>query len=342
MSTSQSQQIDASRSSAPEADMGEASPELRRLVADQLFRAPPDGATRLAQAIRERHEGAVAAVLFYGSCLRGESAEGVLDFYALVDDYGGAYASRAAAWLNAAFPPSVFYLECETPAEPLRAKYAVVSLRDFARAAAARSVRSGVWARFCQPALAVWVRDAAARDAVVACAARAVRTAVQRALPLLPDEAGTQRFGARAFWQTLFRDTYAAELRPESEETIRRLYDAAPEHYARALSVGLASLAEDGRLRVLGEGDDRVVIQPAGRLRGARWAGRLRRPVAKLLAVIQLLKSAFTFGDWLPYALWKLERHTGTRLTPTERQRRHPFLFGWPLIFRVLRRRDLR
>jgi hypothetical protein len=284
----------------------------------------------------------VAAVLFYGSCLRRESVEGVLDFYALVDDYEDAYTSRTAAWLNAAFPPNVFYLECETPAGSLRAKYAVVSLGDFARAAGVHSVRSGVWARFCQPALAVWVRDAAARDAVVTCAARSVRTAVQRALPLLPDEAGTQRFGARALWQTLFRDTYAAEMRPESEETIGKLYDAAPEHYARALSIGLGSLAEDGRLRVRGEGDDLIAIQPAGRLRGARWAARLRRPAAKLLAVVQLLKSAFTFGDWLPYALWKLERHTGTRLTPTERQRRHPFLFGWPLVFRLLRRRDLR
>jgi hypothetical protein len=131
-------------------------------------------------------------------------------------------------------------------------------------------------------------------------------------------------------------------MRPESEETIRRLYDAAPEHYARALSAGLTSLAEDRWLSVRGEGNGLVVTHPAGRLRRARWARRLRRPAAKLLAVIQLLKSAFTFGEWLPYALWKLERHTGTRLTPTERQRRHPFLFGWPLMLRVLRRRDLR
>ena len=81
---------------------------------------------------------------------------------------------------------------------------------------------------------------------------------------------------------------------------------------------------------------------PPPAVRRARWARYLRRPVAKALAVVQLLKSAFTFGDWLPYALWKLERHTGTRLSPTERQRRHPFLCGWPLIIRVLRRRDLR
>lgn len=322
--------------------MGEASPELRRLVAEELFRTPPDGALRMARAIRERHMDGMAAVLFYGSCLRGESVEGVLDFYALVDDYPRAYDSRTAAWLNAAFPPNVFYLECETPEGTLRAKYAVVSLGDFARAAGVHSLRSGVWARFCQPALAVWTRDAAAREAVATCVSRCIRTAVQRALPLLPDEDGTQRFGPRALWQALFRETYASELRPESEKSIRELYDTAPDHYARALSAGLTSLADEGRLRVRREGDTLIVSQPAGRLRGARWARRLRRPLAKLLAAAQLLKSAFTFGDWLPYALWKLERHTGTRLTPNERQRRHPFLFGWPLVLRILRSRDLR
>jgi hypothetical protein len=326
----------------PEAGIGEASPELRRFVAEELFRTPPDGASHMARAIRERHADAVAAVLFYGSCLRRETLEGVLDFYALVDDYPRAYDSRITAWLNAAFPPNVFYLECAAPDGTLRAKYAVMSLSDFARAAGSGSLRSGVWARFCQPALAVWTRDAAAREAAVTCVARSVRTAVQRALPILPDEAGAQRIDARALWQALFRDTYGSEMRPESDEAVRELYDTAPEHYARALAAGLHSLAEEGRLRVHGEGEVAIATQPVGRLRRARWARHLRRPLAKLLAVVQLLKSAFTFGDWLPYALWKLERHTGTRLSPTERQRRHPFLFGWPLVIRILRRRDLR
>ncbi len=44
----------------------------------------------------------------------------------------------------------------------------------------------------------------------------------------------------------------------------------------------------------------------------------------------------------MPYALWKLERHTGTHIEYSERQRRHPFIWGWPLVFRVLRNRDLR
>jgi len=79
-----------------------------------------------------------------------------------------------------------------------------------------------------------------------------------------------------------------------------------------------------------------------GALRRARRLARWRRPLAKSVATLQLLKSAATFGDWLPYALWKLERHTGTHLDLSERQRRHPFVFGWPLIARVLWRRELR
>jgi hypothetical protein len=58
--------------------------------------------------------------------------------------------------------------------------------------------------------------------------------------------------------------------------------------------------------------------------------------------MIGLLKSAATFGDWLPYVLWKLERHGGTRIELTDRQRRHPLIWGWPVLWRVLRRRDLR
>jgi hypothetical protein len=69
---------------------------------------------------------------------------------------------------------------------------------------------------------------------------------------------------------------------------------------------------------------------------------RARRWLAKAIGTVQLLKSAITFGDWLPYALWKLERHTGTRLEPSERQRKHPFLFAWPLVVRVLAKRELR
>ena len=65
------------------------------------------------------------AVIFYGSCLRKRTDEGVLDFYALVDDYRAAYRSRYLRTVNAALPPNVFFLEFESPIGTLRSKSAV-------------------------------------------------------------------------------------------------------------------------------------------------------------------------------------------------------------------------
>jgi hypothetical protein len=263
----------------------------------------------------------------------------VLDFYALVDSYRTAYASRALALANSLLPPNVFYLEADTGAERLRAKYAVVSQADFARGARGQGLRTGIWARFCQPALAAWVRDARAQAALVDAVVDAHLTAVRRALPRLP--AG-EWLPWEAFWQRVFHETYAGEMRPEADASVEKLYAAAPARYDRAGAAALRELAAEptAGLRVeLDEGGFRAWPAPA---RAARLGEGLRRPLAKAAYVAQLLKTAFTFGDWLPYALWKLERHTGRHIEPTPRQRLHPLVFGWPILWRVLRRRELR
>lgn len=324
---------------------------LTALLGAELSRPAPAAARVFADELRRRHGASLAAVLFYGSCLRRGTDEGVLDFYALVDDYRGAYASRARrayasralSLANAALPPNVFYLELPYEGRRLRAKYAVFSLRDFARAVAPSALRTGTWARFCQPALAVQVRDEAARDALHAALCTAVETAVQRGLALLPGDADVLEVDSESLWLSLFRATYAAELRPESDEGSRAVHAADPPRYARALAAALEALEATGRLRILSRDAESWRVEcPSGSLRAARRRSALRRPFAKAAATLQLLKSALTFGDWLPYALWKLERHTGTRLEPSERQRRHPFVFGWPLIVRVLWKRELR
>lgn len=315
---------------------------LARLVGEELEQPVPEAVSRLAQAIRGRTGPATAAILFYGSCLRKLSSEGVLDFYVLVDAYRDANPGRRLALANALLPPNVFYLELEADGGPMRAKYAVVSLGDFARGAAGRWLRSGIWARFCQPARAVYLRDETARRAVVAACAEAVLTLLERALPLLPGEAGRVQARAADLWQTAFRETYAAEWRPETADAIGALYRAQPERYARAAQAAALALEARGRLRVLAAAEPLEIELPAGEQRARRRATRLRRPLAKLAYLAQLLKTAFTFGDWLPYALWKLERHSGVRFVASPRQRRHPLLLGLPLLVRALRQRALR
>ncbi len=278
----------------------------------ELFDAPPPAAQAFLAPLQQRFGESLAAVVFYGSCLRKQTAEGVLDFYALVDDYDAAYAGRALALANRALPPNVFYLETNHGDATLRAKVAVMSRAHFREALSGRWIRPGFWARFCQPARAVWLRDATARQELL----DAVTTATHTALAVGRAQRDGSDSDPEAFWQGLFRATYACELRPESQDAIATLYRAAPERYDALLAA--------------------AATQPPSA------PPRLARRRAKLVGIAALLKTAFTFGDWLPYALWKLERHTGTKLEPTERQRKHPLIFAWPLIFRVLVKRELR
>src|SRR5262245_31659073 len=296
----------------------------------------------MAEAIRSRTGPATAAILFYGSCLRKQTAQGVLDFYVLVDGYREANPGRRLALANALLPPNVFYLELDGLPEPVRAKYAAVSLADFARGAAGRLLRPGRWARFSQPARAVHLRDEPARQAVVAACCEAVLTLVERALPLLPGRDGRIRASAAELWQTAFRETYAAEMRPESPDAAAALFHQEPERYARAAQAAVEVLAARGRLRAISAGEPLEIELPAGEQRRRQRAARLRRPLTKLAYTAQLLKTAFTFGDWLPFVLWKLERHSGVHLVASERQRRHPLLLGLPILIRALRLRALR
>jgi hypothetical protein len=315
--------------------VGEGALELAKLVRDELSRPAPAHAQILAKAIQEQ-VGAAAAVLFYGSCLRKDTAEGVLDFYVLVDDYRSALGPGLLAWSSAALPPTVVYIECPGEGETLRAKYALLSLADFAEGAAPGGFRTGIFARFCQPALAVTVRDEATREAVVAACVQAILTATRIFAPLAGGPATSEEL-----WQTAFAETYAAEMRAERPETIRTLHDAAPERYGRALRCALAELDASGAFPVRWEGERFEVTAAPAVLERARRDWERRRSLAKLVYVGQLFKTAFTMGDWLPYALWKLERQSGVHIPYSERQRRHPFVFGWPLLYRALRTRAL-
>jgi hypothetical protein len=294
------------------------------------------GAQRVADEIRAQHGDAIVALLFYGSCLRRGVAEGVLDFYAIVDGYRAAYRSPFPALLAAALPPNVHYLEL--PAENLRAKYALISLADFARKATAASLDCRIWSRFCQPARIAWARDDATRAALVRSAAEAALTMVSRMLAWTPGDARERTFGLREAWARGFQETYRAELRSEQPASIDAIAAADPKRYGDVLRAALALLAERGECELLRASESEVrVAQPLAALAHSRRAWRLRRPLAKALAIAGLLKTAFTFRGWLPYVVWKLERHSGQKIELSDRQRRRPLVYAWPVIFRLLR-----
>jgi len=141
---------------------------LEKLLQQWTAGPLPVGIAALAEAARARHRG-VAAVLFYGSCLRsGRADEGLADLYLLVDNYSDAFNSKFQAVMNWLLPPNVFYLEIPWQGKTLRAKYAVLTLKDFAHGTC-HWFHSYLWARFAQPCgliaprtaddLAAWYAD---------------------------------------------------------------------------------------------------------------------------------------------------------------------------------------
>src|SRR6185369_4948209 len=180
---------------APRQQPSVAEQALQRFIASELAQPVSAAALAISDAIRARHGNAALAVLFYGSCLRQpetQLVDSLLDFYVLVDDYRAAYDKIWLAWANQLLPPNVFYLEINYGTEQLRAKYAVISFKQFQHGTSMAAANVSLWARFCQPVRLTWFRHEAASTAVATACSEAVLTLLANALPSLAE----RQFGA--------------------------------------------------------------------------------------------------------------------------------------------------
>ena len=107
-------------------------PELLTELRNQDDRNVPAPLHHLCQALLNRYQKSVQAILFYGSCLRADSElDGIVDLYVLVDSYQSFYDTPFPALMNSLLPPNVFYIEVPFEDRRVRAKYAILSVKDF-------------------------------------------------------------------------------------------------------------------------------------------------------------------------------------------------------------------
>jgi len=321
----------------------EALTTLRAQVAEELHQPVRPGATWLAQEIAQIHGETVLGVLFYGSGLRDQTDDGVLDFWVIVDDYRAAYQNRFHAVINRVAPPNVFYLEREHDGSVLRTKYGVIDRDAFEKGTAFNAWHPYIWARFAQPARVLACRDEEAKGFLTSAVANAIVAMVGRLVCVLAGRGGFLRFSLAAFWQEAFRRTYDSERRPEAEELIRGLYSVDSERYDQVAAQAIHHLVAQGHFAGATAHPRSFSVElSAGAQRNGRLRWQLMRLYARILGLVRLTKTAYTFGDWIPYVLWKLERHTGRRIELSARQRKHPLIFAWPIILPLLLRRNLR
>ncbi|MCW5729764.1 MAG: hypothetical protein KIT20_03325 [Alphaproteobacteria bacterium] len=290
--------------------------------------AMPEARAFARELVRRHGAENVAAVLFYGSCLRNRDPGGLLDFYLLVDDYRGIFGSALLRLGNRLLPPNVLFTRASLEGSELQAKVAVISLDDFARAVGPGARDTTIWARFSQPVAACHVRDEAHARRLAGLLADAIVTATRQLAPLLPE-----RVTARGFWSGLYALTFGAELRAERANRPDLIVEQYPARY-EALAVPAIRAAG---FEVAGEGEGLKIGIPAAQRRAAARRWRRERLKGKLRNLARLVKAVFTFEGAVDYALWKVERHAGVRVEVSDWQRRHPILAAPKVLWRLYR-----
>lgn len=259
----------------------------------------------LVAAAKARFGDAVQAVVLYGSFTRGQT-DTLLDLYILLEDL-----SPLPRWqrvLGSMLAPNVYQLKTDLS----RAKVAVMTLGQLENA-----VRTDVapyfWARFAQPTTLVYQ----ANETVAERYAAIVSSAAERLVAAAAID-GAGMLPSRAFWIHTFSLTYASELRSERADRYAQLYEANAAYF------------------------DAVHAAHAGEKHPPQTRWGIRRLAGKVLSVLRICKSALTFDDPVDYAVWKVARHSGVTVTPTERQRRYPLIFAWPLVWQLYRQGALK
>ena len=301
----------------------EALQRIRAVIDVETAKPVAPGVQSMAAAIRQRFGPAVAGVIFYGSCLRSGTTEGVLDFYAIVDSYDAAYGKGLLAFGNRLIPPNVFHLKTEHEGADLRAKVAVLSRADLPRLTAPDSRQTSVWARFCQPTAIVHARDEAVRSELADSLAQAVVTAVDCVAPLLAAELTLVQL-----WTELFRHTFGAEFRTERSDRPGLIYrfDAARYDQLARPALTAAGIA-------FSEADDKLHLDiTAPRRDAAQRAWRKKVRLGKSLTLLRLVKAVYTFDGGVDYLIWKAERHSGQKIDVSAFARAHPILCA-PVVF---------
>ena len=284
----------------------------------QLVTVKDDTLMAFIKVLQDRFGASLRSIIFYGSCLRSRQYEdAMLDFYAIVDNYQRAYDSKRQALLNSCLAPNVYFQTVEVDGVKVQAKYAVLSTKDLLLQTSARAYHSYFWARFAQPFALAYHADEQARAQAIQAQVNSVATIYSKTIGLFDSLPSAQEF-----WVGALQKTYSAELRAESKLRAGSIYSSNQSHYDAVFS------------KLLKAG----VMVPSHVSRWTVWNWVVRAAWGKVLSILRLLKAVSTFENGVDYLAWKIERHSGVHVEINDRHRKHPFLYCWPMLWRLWRK----
>lgn len=267
------------------------------------------------EEINNNHQAAVVGIVFYGSCMRTRTyKDAMLDFYVVVDNYSNAYSNYWYRWANWLLAPNVFYQQTIVDGVSYTAKYAVIS-EKFLLSEVQHSFHSYFWARFVQPMSCIYSRDDTFKNYFVDVQSNAANSFYSSVSPILKSKPSS-----RDFWLKGLQLTYAAEIRAEAESRANLIYENDCDYYDGLYSSISSSDSSSNSISLL-----------------SKFKWKLRILYGKFLSVLRLMKATTTFEGGVDYIAWKIERHTGQAVTVNEKMRKYPWLYIWPVVFKLIK-----
>ena len=265
------------------------------------------------EKINKQYQDSVVGIVFYGSCMRTrEYNDAILDFYVIIDKYSLAYDSYWLRFANSALPPNVFYLQICVDEKIYRAKYAVMSKKSLF-ANVNKAFHSYFWARFTQPMTCIYMHNEEFKQWFVGIQCAASKSFFYNVLSSVSKNSTSSEF-----WIKGFQLTYAAELRAESKSRAVTIYENNREYYDGVFS-GLVA---------------EYNFSPQNKfINNIKW--KVRILYGKFLSVLRLMKATTTFVGGVDYIAWKIERHTGEPVSVSDKARKYPWIYIWPIVFNL-------
>lgn len=288
---------------------------LLGFTSDALSGPAQPEAKKFAETLSKDFNGDVLAVLYYGSCLRTGTLDGlILDFYVLVGDYKKAHGHFFSALGNAIVPPNVYYREISHNKKTARAKVAVISLEDFKKRVGAKGLNVSIWARFSQPSRLLFAKSSGVKQEVMAAVAEAPKTFAREVLPLLGGNAGLKEI-----WVKGLSKTYGAELRSESLAKSEELFAQNKDYFSALTPLILKEIEQED------------ILKKAAAKR--RWV--YRKLNGKFVSLMRLIKAVFTFQGGIDYLAWKIKRSSGVDVIIKPWHRKLPLIAGFVLFIQL-------
>lgn len=293
----------------------------------------------LLREIAEAAAGTLSAAVFFGSRSSGvaTNASSAYDLMLACDRPAAFYRAMHAAGLLQRSPRLLGLIGRPLTPTQIRlstpewlVKASVVATADLVRATSERRRDQFLAGRLFQDVHIVWTRDDQALETLESVVASARRITLQWSAPDLPPS-----FDVATYVRQLFRTSFRFEIRPETRGRADALFHAQSARLLPLFEPVLEAAAARGEIVACADGGWRLPARPG-------IPSRVRRRVfmewSRVRAVGRWPKHALTFDGWLDYIVKKAERHSGETIRLTPLERRAPFIFLWPKVFRFLAR----